>query len=373
MASSQTPPDNPGGEPAPPEQAGPPAPPSGEPARSAPPPAGEPAGAEPQAAGTTPPAPVTPGGAESEVAAPPNAGAQPTPAAAPSGPAPEGQAAAPSAEGAPTAPARPARPAPAGEGAATPEGAPSERPARPARPAAGEGAPPAEAAPAAERPARPAPAGAGAAATGAAPARPARPAARAQQPAAPPPPDEKALAHPISKALAPMAPNIDSRFVHGYLEMVIPAERLLESARILREQFDYDYLSQVTAVDWPDRFEVVYTLYHLANWQQRLADDPEGPKGIMLRVSLPRVEEPRVISLVSVWPGADLQEREVYDMFGIRFVGHPDLRRILLDDDFPGFPLRKDFTLDPEYVLVRHLARGVEGQLDYIDAGDSQA
>jgi NADH:ubiquinone oxidoreductase subunit C len=170
-----------------------------------------------------------------------------------------------------------------------------------------------------------------------------------------------------------MAPNIDSRFVHSYLEMVIPPERLLEAARVLREQFDYDYLSQVTAVDWPDRFELVYTLYHIRNWQQHQVDDPAGPKGIMLRVSLPRVEEPRVVSLISVWPGADLQEREVFDMFGIRFVGHPDLRRILLDDDFPGYPLRKDFTLDPEYVLVRHLARGAESQLDYIDAGDSEA
>ena len=142
---------------------------------------------------------------------------------------------------------------------------------------------------------------------------------------------------------------------------------------MLREQFDYDYLSQVTAVDWPDRFELVYTLYHLQDWQRHVAEDPEGPKGIVLRVNLPRVDEPRVVSLISVWPGADFQEREVYDMFGIRFVGHPDLRRILLDDDFPGFPLRKDFTIDPEYVLVRHLARGAEGQLDYVDAGDAHA
>jgi NADH-quinone oxidoreductase subunit C len=322
---------------------------------------------------------VSPGAAGGEVAAPPNAGAPPDAETRAAPPAAEGQPPAAqageeaAATGEPSAPAEPAAP-PAGEGTAPAARAPApERPARPARPspaAAGEGAAPGEGAPAAERPARPA-----AAAGEGAPARPApaRPAARAQQPAAPPPPDEKALAHPISKALAPMAPNIDSRFVHTYLEMVIPPERLLEAARILREQFDYDYLSQVTAVDWPDRFELVYTLYHLRNWQQHLADDPEGPRGVMLRVNLPRVEEPRVISLVSVWPGAELQEREVYDMFGTRFVGHPDLRRILLDDDFPGFPLRKDFTLDPEYVLVRHLARGVEGQLDYIDAGDSQA
>src|SRR5204863_1450761 len=199
-----------------------------------------------------------------------------------------------------TPPARPARPARAtGEGAAASEGATpgaagdgeAAAPPRPARPAAaaGEGAP-----------ARPAPA---------------RPAARAQQPAAPPPPDEKALAHPISQALAPMAPNIDSRFVHSYLEMVIPPERLLDAARILRDQFDYDYLSQVTAVDWPDRFELVYTLYHLQRWQQHQQQEPDGPRGVVLRANLPRVDEPKVASLVPLWPGADLQEREVYDMF----------------------------------------------------------
>jgi NADH:ubiquinone oxidoreductase subunit C len=179
-----------------------------------------------------------------------------------------------------------------------------------------------------------------------------------------------ALAHPITKALEALAPDLSPRIVHTYLELTVPAERLLEAARILRDQFDYDYLSQVTAVDWPDRLEMVYTLYHLRNWEQHRAADPEGPKGVMVRVNLPRVDEPRVVSLVSLWPGADLQEREVFDMFGIRFVGHPDLRRILLDDDFPGFPLRKDFALDPEYVLVRRLARGVDEQLDYINAGD---
>jgi NADH:ubiquinone oxidoreductase subunit C len=179
-----------------------------------------------------------------------------------------------------------------------------------------------------------------------------------------------ALAHPITKALTPLAPDMAPRIAHTYIDFAVPAERLLEAARILRDQFDYDYLSQVTAVDWPDHYEMVYTLYHLRNWEQHAAAEPEGPRGVMLRVNLPRVEAPRVTSLVSLWPGADLQEREVYDMFGIQFVGHPDLRRILLDDDFPGFPLRKDFTIDPEYVLVRHLSRGAEAQLDYINAGD---
>jgi NADH:ubiquinone oxidoreductase subunit C len=180
-----------------------------------------------------------------------------------------------------------------------------------------------------------------------------------------------ALAHPISKALEPLAPELAPRIVHTYLELTVPAERLLEAMRLLRDQFDYDYLSQVTAVDWPDRFELVYTLYHLQRWQQHQQQEPEGPRGVVVRANLPRVDEPKVASLVPLWPGADLQEREVYDMFGIRFVGHPDLRRVLLDDDFPGFPLRKDFTIDPEYVLVRHLAHGVDGQLgDRVDAGD---
>jgi len=180
-----------------------------------------------------------------------------------------------------------------------------------------------------------------------------------------------ALAHPISKALEPLAPELAPRIVHTYLELNVPAERLLEVMRLLREQFDYDYLSQVTAVDWPDRFELVYTLYHLQRWQQHQQEEPDGPRGVVVRANLPRVGEPKVHSLVPLWPGANLQEREVYDMFGIRFVGHPDLRRVLLDDDFPGFPLRKDFTIDPEYVLVRHLAHGVDGQLgDRVDAGD---
>jgi NADH-quinone oxidoreductase subunit C len=160
------------------------------------------------------------------------------------------------------------------------------------------------------------------------------------------------------------------RVVLGYLDLTLQAERILDAARLLRDQHDFDYLSQVTASDWPDHFEVVYTLYHLQNWQQHRDADPEGPRGLMLRVNLPRVDEPRLLSVMSVWPGADLQEREVYDMLGIRFVGHPDLRRILLDDDFPGWPLRKDFTIDPEYVLVRHLAHGAEGQLPRVDAGD---
>jgi NADH:ubiquinone oxidoreductase subunit C len=246
---------------------------------------------------------------------------------------------------------QPASPPPAADAGPTSEAPPAREPA--------EG----------ERPARPAPTARGEAAT--APPRPARPAPARGPAAAPPPPDPKALEHPVTKALTPPGGDLQPRIVHGYLELTLPADQLLAAARRLRDEFDFDYLSQVTAVDWPDHFELVYTLYHVRRWQEHKAADPDGPQGLILRVHLPREEAPRVRSVMSVWPGAELQEREVYDMFGIRFLGHPDLRRVLLEDDFPGFPLRKDFTIDPEYVLVRHLAHGSVGQLgERVDAGD---
>jgi NADH-quinone oxidoreductase subunit D/NADH-quinone oxidoreductase subunit C/D len=115
--------------------------------------------------------------------------------------------------------------------------------------------------------------------------------------------------------------------------LVVAAEKLPELARYLRDQEGYDYLSMVTSVDWPQYFEVVYYFFGVAQ-----------PKdALILKVRLPDKANPVVPSLISIWPGADLQEREVYDMMGIRFEGHPNLRRILLWDGFEGWPLRKDY------------------------------
>ncbi|PKO21821.1 MAG: NADH-quinone oxidoreductase subunit NuoD [Chloroflexi bacterium HGW-Chloroflexi-1] len=115
--------------------------------------------------------------------------------------------------------------------------------------------------------------------------------------------------------------------------LVVAADKLLELATYLRDQQGYDYLSMVTSVDWPPYFEVVYYLYGVAK-----------PKDLLvLKVRLPDKVNSVVPSLISIWPGADLQEREVYDMMGIRFAGHPNLRRILLWDGFQGWPLRKDY------------------------------
>ena len=115
--------------------------------------------------------------------------------------------------------------------------------------------------------------------------------------------------------------------------LVVAADRALDLARYLRDVEGYDYCSMVTSIDWPQYFEVVYYLYGVAR-----------PKdALILRVRLTDKANPAMPSLTSIWPGADFQEREVYDMMGIRFEGHPNLRRILLWDGFAGYPLRKDY------------------------------
>ncbi len=125
----------------------------------------------------------------------------------------------------------------------------------------------------------------------------------------------------------------------GETTLCIRAGRLRRVCEFLRDAPDlsFTYLSDVTAVDhYPNapRFEVVYHLLSLATFS-RLR--------LKVRVS---GDEPEVESLVPVWPGADAFEREVFDLFGIRFQGHPYLRRILLPEDWEGHPLRKDYPTE---------------------------
>ncbi|MBX6771243.1 MAG: NADH-quinone oxidoreductase subunit D [Chloroflexi bacterium] len=114
--------------------------------------------------------------------------------------------------------------------------------------------------------------------------------------------------------------------------VTLPGDWLPAAARFLRDELGWNYLSNITSVDYPDRFEVVYHLYGI---------DRSGPP-LTLKVGASK-DDPSVPSLTPLWPGAGLQEREVYDMMGIRFDGHPDLRRVLLWEGFHGFPLRKDY------------------------------
>ncbi|MQC26866.1 MAG: NADH-quinone oxidoreductase subunit D [Chloroflexi bacterium] len=124
----------------------------------------------------------------------------------------------------------------------------------------------------------------------------------------------------------------------GYEGHIVPASSLLEVAKALRDEDGFDLLSSVTAVDYltdneeeESFFEVVYHLYKST-----------GGGAEVLRVQVPR-ENPVVPSLVELYPGADFQEREAWDLMGIKFEGHPDLRRILMWEGFAGHPLRKDW------------------------------
>ncbi len=135
---------------------------------------------------------------------------------------------------------------------------------------------------------------------------------------------------------------------HGYAELKVPSDHLLQSAQLLRDSV-FDYLSFVTEVDWQDKLEL---LYHLFSYDFRAQ-----PLGVILRTELPREGMPAVASVTPVWPGAEFMEREAFEMMGIRFLGHPDLRRILLPDDFQGFPMRRDFQTDFDYVTVKQLVR----------------
>ena len=120
----------------------------------------------------------------------------------------------------------------------------------------------------------------------------------------------------------------------GYSGWIVEKDHLLEFATALRDELGYDYLSSITGVDYlPEgKLEVVYHAYQTT-----------GGPGLVLKVQVPRQDPVEVPSLVSIYPGAELQEREAWDLLGIKFTGHPDLRRILMWEGFAGHPLRKDW------------------------------
>jgi NADH-quinone oxidoreductase subunit C len=122
----------------------------------------------------------------------------------------------------------------------------------------------------------------------------------------------------------------------GEKTYTISAHDLREIAKFCRDEISFDYLLDITSIDnfgEEPRFEIIYHLYSM-------------PNGAHLRLKLAVSEEVGALDTVSdIWPTADWHEREVYDMMGIKFNGHPDLRRILMWDGYPFFPLRKDFPL----------------------------
>jgi len=117
-------------------------------------------------------------------------------------------------------------------------------------------------------------------------------------------------------------------------EFILPADKLHEVAKMLKEnpQTKMDYLFSLTASDRKDGLNVIY---HLTS--------TEYHHTVVLRVILADKENPMVATVSDLWSGAEYLEREVFDLFGIKFENHPDLRRLFLDDEWVGYPLRKDY------------------------------
>ena len=122
----------------------------------------------------------------------------------------------------------------------------------------------------------------------------------------------------------------------GETTLIADPAQIVDLCRYLRESEKFVRLSTITAVDrYPaePRFEVVYHLHSI-----------EHNSRVRLKCRV-RGEDPVIDSVTGVWRSADWYEREVFDLFGIRFLGHPDLRRILMPDDWEGYPLRKDYPV----------------------------
>jgi NADH/F420H2 dehydrogenase subunit C len=144
----------------------------------------------------------------------------------------------------------------------------------------------------------------------------------------------------LERDLAPIAqitgkPVAAKTLKGNYLALDIDREHLVEVCRFLRDQLGFDLLSCISGIDMLDHLETVYNIRSTTRNQL-----------IQLKVRIDN-EHPEVDSVVSVWPTANWLERETYDMYGMRFAGHPDLRRMLLDDDFEGYPLLKTFHQVP--------------------------
>jgi NADH-quinone oxidoreductase subunit C len=182
----------------------------------------------------------------------------------------------------------------------------------------------------------------------------------ASKPPAPPAPPAAPAAKPPAAPAAPRPPAppkegpvaLDNDLVKRYKEkfgpaileawtdrkqaiLVVARELLAEIAMYSRDDEKFDWLSDLTAVDWPKRekrFDIVLNMYSFE-------------KNERLRLKVHATADERVPSVQGIWSTTNWMEREVYDMFGVIFEGHPDLKRILLPEEWQGFPLRKDYDI----------------------------
>jgi NADH-quinone oxidoreductase subunit C len=152
---------------------------------------------------------------------------------------------------------------------------------------------------------------------------------------------EQLKGHPAVARLLAWNPAAvaEVKFDRDEMTIVVGGENIREAAALLRDHADYpfNYLSDITCVDWypaEPRFEVIYHLLSISKKDR-----------VRLKVRLGSAS-PAVESLTAVWPGANYFEREVFDLFGIRFTGHPYLVRLLMPEDWEGHPLRKDYPVE---------------------------
>ena len=138
----------------------------------------------------------------------------------------------------------------------------------------------------------------------------------------------KEIASKVEEQLAGSVVSSAQDSLEVKIESLLPVSAFLKTTPDL----DFNYLASVTAVDYYDYFELVYHLTSL-----------EHNHSMVLKARCYDRGEPVVPSVVGLWQGADLQEREIYDLFGIKFDGHPNLKRLILWEGFQGHPLRKDF------------------------------
>ncbi|MFY9969312.1 MAG: NADH-quinone oxidoreductase subunit C [Roseiarcus sp.] len=138
---------------------------------------------------------------------------------------------------------------------------------------------------------------------------------------------------------------LESSFVFGELTLTLDPSRIIDALKLLRNDPDRQFVSiiDISGADYPERERRFDVVYHLLS--------PKLNRRIRLKVATD--EETPIASATEVYPGADWYEREIYDFFGVLFVGHPDLRRILTDYGFDGHPLRKDFPMTG-FVEVRY-------------------
>lgn len=153
-------------------------------------------------------------------------------------------------------------------------------------------------------------------------------------------------AETINRLVAGATAVVNTPATVGDSSITVEAGKILEVCRALKSE-GYNVLQAITGTDYPDRIELTYII---ADFTKNLE--------LLLKVNVGRGDGngnnkdtlPKVDSVVSVWRAANFQERETYDMIGVNFVGHPDLRRVLTPDDWQGYPLRRDYVVAEKYL-----------------------